>query len=294
MSLRQLKLLTVALPTLLIGGFEYARHDLFEHYLSMETGNLYITLLTLLLAYLFASWVFRRIEHINRRLAEEQAKRAVYEERERLARELHDTIAQTLFFVGVMLKQGKVEEARSAVTEIDHHVRQAIFNLRTPPEQKAGFEARLRAWLADWSALSGIGVETAVDTEEGLLQRDEELQLFAIVQEAFTNIRKHSQAAAAGLALRADADGWTLEIFDDGVGLAGPLEGGGPDRHGAETGVAGGGPIANSGTAAAGRRRYGLELMRKRAQELGASFELSPLSADGKGTKLTMRKVNGG
>jgi signal transduction histidine kinase len=275
MSLRQLKLLTVALPTLLIGGFEYARHDLFEHYLSMETGNLYITLLTLLLAYLFASWVFRRIGHINRRLAEEQAKRAVYEERERLARELHDTIAQTLFFVGVMLKQGKVEEARSAVMEIDQHVRQAIFNLRTPPEQTAGFEVRLRAWLCDWSALSGIDVETAVDTEEGALRRDEELQLFAIVQEAFTNIRKHSRAAAAGLTLRADADGWMLEIFDDGIGLAGSSA---EDRM----------------DAAAGRRRYGLELIRKRAQELGASFELSPLAADAKGTKLTVRKVKGG
>ncbi|WP_052487729.1 sensor histidine kinase [Gordoniibacillus kamchatkensis] len=203
MSLRQLKLLTVALPTLLIGGFEYARHDWFEHYLSMETGNLYMTLLTLLLAYMFAAWVFRRIEYINRLLAEEEAKRAVYEDRERLARELHDTIAQTLFFAQVMLKQGKLEDARAAVADADQHVRQAIFNLRTPPDEPIGFAARLAAWVRDWSALSGIEAKTDIAVADGALRRDEELQLFAVVQEAFTNIRKHSHASAARLSLHA-------------------------------------------------------------------------------------------
>lgn len=279
MSLRQLKLLTVALPTLLIGGFEYARHDLFGHYLSMELGNLYITLLTLLLAYLFASWVFRRIGHINRRLAEEEAKRAVYEDRERLARELHDTIAQTLFFIGVMLKQGKVEEARSAVTEVDQHVRQAIFNLRNPPEQPAGFESRLGDWVRDWSALSGIDAQTMVTVADGALLRDEELQLFAIVQEAFTNIRKHSRAAMAELTLQADANGWRLEITDDGTGFEYDSGDGLEDKP---------------SYVLAAKDRYGLELMRKRAKELGASFELAPFKADGSGTKLTVQKLRGG
>ncbi len=73
--------------------------------LSMEAGNFYMTLLTLLLSYLFGTWMFGRIQSMNVKLAEEQAKRAVYEERERLAQELHDNIAQILFFMNVQLKK---------------------------------------------------------------------------------------------------------------------------------------------------------------------------------------------
>jgi two-component system nitrate/nitrite sensor histidine kinase NarX len=270
MSLRQLKLLTIALPTLLIGGFEYIRHDLLLHYLSMEVGNFYITLLTLVLAYLFATWVFRRFEEINRRLAEEQAKRAVYEERERLARELHDTIAQTLFFLGVKLKQGKLEDARSAVAEIDNHVRQAIFNLRTAPEEgSAGFEARLRKWLRDWSELSGIALKMDLAVPEHDLPRSAELQLFAIIQEAFTNIRKHSRAEQASISLRADKREWSLEITDDGVGMT-----------------------AEALRGVDSASRYGLSLMRRRAEELGATFEAAPASEAG-GVRLTLRSKGG-
>lgn len=64
-----------------------------------------MTLLTLLLSYLFGTWMFGRIQSMNVKLAEEQAKRAVYEERERLAQELHDNIAQILFFMNVQLKK---------------------------------------------------------------------------------------------------------------------------------------------------------------------------------------------
>lgn len=269
MSLRQLKLLTIALPTLLIGGFEYIRHDLLLHYLSMQVGNLYITILTLVIAYLFASWVFRRFEQINRRLAEEKAKRAVYEERERLARELHDTIAQTLFFLNVKLKQGKLEEARSAVSDIDNHVRQAIFNLRTAPEEAAGFESRLRKWLHDWSELSGIALEAELAVTEGTLTRAEELQLFAIIQEAFTNIRKHSRAGHAAVSLRADRQGWSLEVSDDGEGMT-----------------------EEAAHAAPSASRYGLSLMRKRAEELGASFDVAR-ATDAGGVRLTLRSRRG-
>lgn len=293
MSLRQLKLLTVALPTILIGGFEYIRHALLLHYLSMQVGNLYITLLTLVIAYLFASWVFRRFEAINRRLAEEKAKHAVYEERERLARELHDTIAQTLFFLNVKLKQGKLEEARSAVADIDNHVRQAIFNLKSAPEEAAGFEPRLRRWLHEWSELSGIGLEAELELAEGALTRAEELQLFAIIQEAFTNIRKHSRAGLAAVALRADKQGWSLEVRDDGVGMA--AEGGGRDGGTAKAndGISEGVQERVLDDSTPQANRYGLSLMRRRAEELGASFEAVPADATGGGFRLTLRSKGG-
>lgn len=143
LSLRTLKLFTIMPPPVLIGGFEYIRHDFLLGVLSMETGNLYITALTLLLSYLFATWMFRRIGRTNERLAAEEAKRAVYEERERLAQEPHDNIAQILFFLNVQARKGQIDEARSAVSELDHQLRQAIFNLRTVPEEG---EASPRGW----------------------------------------------------------------------------------------------------------------------------------------------------
>lgn len=116
--MRTLKWLTILLPTLLIGGFEYVRHDFLLDSLSMETGNLYITLLTLLMSFVFATWMFKRIARMNDTLAREQAKRAVYEERERLAEELHDNIAQVLFFLNVQLTKGQISEAREAVSRL--------------------------------------------------------------------------------------------------------------------------------------------------------------------------------
>ncbi|MCZ8519155.1 MULTISPECIES: sensor histidine kinase [Paenibacillus] len=263
MSMKMLKVLTILLPPLLIGGFEYVRHDYLLESLSMEVGNVYITLLTLLLSYLFATWMFRRIEAMNLRLAREQSRHAVYEERERLARELHDNIAQTLFFLNVQLKKGQLEEARSAVSEIDHHLRQAIFNLRTLPEESATFVARLQTWLEEWSVLTGIGVEHRIDMEGGALPPAAEVPLFSIIREAFTNIRKHSLADHASLELvsgEEGSSGWHLRIADNGLGLA-P---GAADKAG----------------------RYGLRLIRKQARELGADCVMS--GEDGEGLTITL------
>ncbi|PYI53109.1 sensor histidine kinase [Paenibacillus flagellatus] len=269
MSFQRLKWFTILLPAIVIGGFELIRHELLLHYLSMEVGNFFIIGLTLLLSYWFSNWMFRKIHRMNRTLAEEQARRAVYEERERLARELHDNIAQMLFFVNVRLKQGKTEEARSAVSEIDHHLRQAIFNLRSLPEDSVAFPDRLNRWLREWSVISGVEVEQRIDwpETEPLFTPSEEVQLFAIVQEAFTNIRKHSEADRASIAWTCDPGGrWTLVVKDNGKGL----------RSGADD-----------------ERKYGLPMMRKRAADMNAVLTVrSP--GDG-GTELTVegRKERG-
>jgi nitrate/nitrite-specific signal transduction histidine kinase len=262
MSFGKLKLLAILVPPLIIGSFEYIRHDFLLSELSMESGNLYITVLTLLLSYLFATWMFRSIDRTNERLAAEQARRAVYEERERLAQELHDNIAQILFFLNVQLKKGNVQEARSAVSEIDQHLRQAIYNLRTAPESGATFSSRLSKWLEEWSGLSGIAVEQHIDIPEQSVPPSAEVQLFAIIREAFTNIRKHSQADHAAIDLRTAHQGqaWRLEIRDNGIGI------GNVDSQQAEP------------------NRYGLSLMHKHAVELGAELKISKL--DDGGTEL--------
>jgi len=265
MTYRFFHWLTVLIPTLIIGGFEFVRHDFLLSYMSMETGNIYITLLTLLLSFLFATWMFRTIERMNARIIEEQARRAVYEERERLARELHDGIAQSLFFLNVKLKQGQLDEARVAVSAIDNHVRQAIFNLRSLPEE-GSLTQRLENWLAQWSALSGIDVSPELQIQEGVFTPAEEVQLFGIIQEAFANIRKHSQARHAWLRLAtADPRGWTLTIEDDGVGLHGSVE---------------------------EAKKYGLSMMRDRAKQLQASIGIRPRTEGG--TSISLTSQSGG
>jgi len=254
MSLRALKWITIFLPPFLIGGFEYIRHDFMTGYLSMEAGNGYMVILTFILSYFFATWMFRTIDRTQKRLSEEQAKRAVFEERERMALELHDNIAQMLFFLNVKLKQSHMEEAKSVLVEIDSYLRQAIFNLRTSPLEGTDLKDRLHKWLTDWSKVSGIQVDQDIQLQQGYYSQTEEVQLFGIIQESFTNIRKHSSASNASIVLNTFPGEWLLTITDNGIGIEND------DRMDS---------------------KYGISIMRKRANELGASFEISKLKSGG-------------
>lgn len=263
MTYRLLQVLSVLIPTLLIGGFEYIRHDFLLPYMSMRTGNFYITILTFIISFWFAVWMFRTIRSINEKLAHEQAKRAVYEERERLARELHDGIAQSLFFLNVMLKQGKIDEALTAISSIDHDVRQAIFNLRELPDESTTLPDRLHKWLAQWSIHTGIEVTEEYHLAENSFSAAAQVQLFGLIQEAFTNIRKHANAKQAKLSLTANSTGqWELVILDDGWGINTD-------------------PTTSS--------KYGLSMMKERADQLQAQLEIGT-GANG-GTQLRLTSI---
>jgi signal transduction histidine kinase len=263
LTYRTLKWFTVLLAPLIIGGFEFIRHTLLLRYIPMTAGNYYITLLTLILSFIYATWMFRTIEGINRRLSEERATIAVYEERERLARVLHDSIAQTLFFLNVKLQQGQMEEARFAVSEIDRQVRQVIFNLRSLPEEGASLNTRLKRWLEEWAVITGIEIFSEVSIPLAFFLSDEEVLFFGIIQEAFTNIQKHAGAKRADIIFVARGDGWTLRIADDGTGMAAGVE------H---------------------QKRYGISMMQERAARLGATFDLRNREQGGLEIRLTSCK----
>jgi signal transduction histidine kinase len=260
MSYRKLKIITILLPTVLIGGFELLRHSVWLHNISMNVGNYLLIILTLVIFYVFATWMFKTIEEKNHRIAQEREMRAVYEERERLAKELHDNIAQTLFLLKVNLKKGKLHEASALVNSIDANVRQAIYNLRMSPEDLVSFSKRVEKWLDDWSTVSGIETKLVIHLPEGSFSPSEEVQLFGIVQEAFTNIRKHSGASAAALLLEVDSDGWKMTIEDNGKGFS---------------------PPETSST------QYGLTMLRERAQKMDARVEIT--SEPNKGTTITVK-----
>lgn len=261
MNYNKLKIFAILLPTILIGGFEFIRHEFLLSYLSMEAGNIYITFLTFIISFLFATWMFQTIEGMNQRVSEEKAKQAVYEERERLARELHDNIAQSLFFLNVKLKQGDLDEVKLAVNEIDANLRQAIFNLRSMPHDSLGyFPHRLKKWLEEWSVVTGIEVEQKVEIGNESFSPREEVQIFGIVQEAFTNIRKHAQATECFFQLISTEEGWQLSIKDNGIGFQ---------------------------SIESGNQHFGLAMMKERAKKLEATLEI--LGSPGEGTVLSVK-----
>jgi two-component system nitrate/nitrite sensor histidine kinase NarX len=325
MPLRALKWFTILLPPLIIGSFEYIRHgEWMLRHVSMERGNLYITLLSLAVSYAVSTWLFRNIEGTSRRLAEERAKRAVFEERERLARELHDGIAQMLFYLNVSLKDGKVGEARSVAAEIDGHLRQAIYNLRQVPDQMPSFAERVAGWIEEWRLMTGIETDVNIEVPADCFSEKEQIALVGIIQEAFTNIRKHAEASRAAFTLRADEREWEMRVRDNGKGGSREIGAAGGGKSGlsggAETGMAGGrhdtgtgnaasgnavADSATSGNAAAdsaasgtrdgswtGKGKYGISIMQKRAAELGA--ELAIDAKPGAGWELVLKgKRNG-
>jgi signal transduction histidine kinase len=220
MSYRFLKLSIILIPTILIGGLEFLRHSgLLLHEFSMEEGNYFITILTFLVSYAFSTWMFRTIEEKNKRISSEREIRAVYEERERLAKELHDNIAQTLFLLKVHLKKGKVNEAQGLVNSIDSNLRQAIFNLRINPAEKTSFSERIQSWIDDWCTVSGVNVKSSIQLKESFSPLEED-QLFGIIQEAFANIRKHADADCVSFRLHTMNNWWELKIQDNGKGFS--------------------------------------------------------------------------
>lgn len=255
MSYRYLKLITILIPTILIGGFEFFRHSgLFLQDLSMETGNYFITILTFIVSYTFSSWMFRTIEDKNHRISTEREIRAIYEERERLAKELHDNIAQTLFLLKVNLKKGKLNDAQGLVNSIDSNLRQAIYNLRTNPSEHITLSARIENWLDDWNTVSGIDLKVSINVNEIHFSPAEKVQLFGLIQEAFTNIRKHSDAESASLYFHTYPNKWELLIEDNGKGFS-----------------------ANETPP----NKYGLIMMKERINKIGATIDFSSVKNQG-------------
>ena len=96
--------------------------------------------------------MFKTIQLQNQRITEERELRAIYEERERLAKELHDNIAQSLFLLKVDLKKEKMTEAGAVLNTIDTNLRQAIFNLRLNQRNMLHLLKRVESWGNEWSA----------------------------------------------------------------------------------------------------------------------------------------------
>jgi signal transduction histidine kinase len=198
--------------------------------------------------------------HLQARLRE----LAVVAERERIAREMHDGLAQVLGYVNTksqaieeLLVAGRNDEARSSLAELAAaarsiyvDVREAILGLRSPVVPGVGLVKAVEDYAARFSEASKIVVR--VDAPRAARQLDlapdVEAQVFRIVQEALTNVRKHSGAGRADVVFSIPDGRLEVVIADAGHGFRKP-------------------------PSAADRPHYGLRAMRERADSIGATLD---------------------
>lgn len=210
----------------------------------------------------------------NARLYDRSRALAVVEERNRLARDLHDSVTQSLYglvvFAGAgqeVIGAGDGHRAREHLARIEDAAQKALkemrlllYELRPPMLEEEGLIGALQQRLNAVEARTGLQVRLAVDGEIDLPPPLEE-GLYRIAQEALNNALRHAAATSVAVHLRADAAGLELQVQDDGAGF----------------------DLA----AAAARGGLGLASMQERAQALGSRLEI--LSQPGVGTTVKVR-----
>jgi signal transduction histidine kinase len=214
----------------------------------------------------------------NSQLYSKLERQAVLEERNRLAREVHDGLAQSLGFFNFKtqhltrlldheqwpaLRQG-LEEMREALQNMYSEVRLTIQDLRWSLEDEQGLTERLNQYVTDFGQRAGLEAHFATQGQPHLSPRDE-VHLFRIVQEALANVQKHAQAQKVWVRLSAGSEGTSLEVEDDGIGI--------PAASYPEDTAPTGGP-----------GHFGLRIMQERAEAIGGQLSLH--SVPGEGTRL--------
>jgi signal transduction histidine kinase len=209
----------------------------------------------------------------NEALLEQLVYKAVLDERTRLAREIHDGLAQMLAFLKLeaarmqtYITKGELDAVTRTLqacyqTLSDAYLdaRQAIDNLRRVPDECLG--DWLEATAADFKTLTGLEVDVSNVHLSHVFSPSVKAQLIRIVQEALTNIRKHAQACTVIISAFEREGDAILEVRDNGRGFVS-----------GETQPA---------------SQYGLRSMRERAESIDADFQVN--SAPGAGTTVRLR-----
>jgi signal transduction histidine kinase len=174
----------------------------------------------------------------NARLQARLRELAVETERERIAREMHDGLAQVLGYVSTksqaadeLLASGRVAEARGQLAELTAaarsiyvDVREAILGLRSPITPELGLIGAIEDYAVRFAEASklAVSVDVGADVDAAGLGPETEAQIFRIVQESLTNVRKHAAAGRVVVHLRRIGDELVIELVDDGRGFDRP------------------------------------------------------------------------
>jgi signal transduction histidine kinase len=181
---------------------------------------------------------------------------ATMEERQRLAREIHDGVAQEISALGYFIddltadavtdsQRNKLLSLRSEISRVVSELRLSIFDLRSEISPAAGIGSALSDYVRAVGARSGLTVHLTLDEAPTRLRGEVETELLRIAQEAVTNARKHSQAENLWVDCRVHPPFARITVVDDGTGLGDPRE-----------------------------DSYGLKIMRERADRIGATLEI--------------------
>jgi two-component system, NarL family, sensor histidine kinase UhpB len=160
-----------------------------------------------------------------------RALRAAEEERKRVSIDLHDKPAQTLAGLLVQLsiaKSAKDPETRAALlneasqlaSSAMDEIYRVVQALRPPALELLGLRGAVEAYARSLSDEAGIVIEVDADDVKGALNDEAEIATYRIVQEALSNVIRHSRATRATISLRREADGVAVTIEDNGVGFA--------------------------------------------------------------------------
>ncbi len=211
----------------------------------------------------------------NALLHEEVQTLAIFTERERLAREMHDGISQVLGYVNTkaqavkeLIKKGQVkvavqqmEQLETAARDTYDDVREAILALGTHARNQPFLES-LGEYVGRFSDLSDLPTEMIVEGSPIAFNPRVEVQLLRIVQEALANVRKHARASGAKVVISFRPNGCRIMVEDDGRGFDPQSFARGPWPH------------------------MGLQSMRERAMSIGGRLIVD--SESGNGTRVVL------
>ena len=198
-------------------------------------------------------------------------------ERSRLAQEVHDGPAQALsnaIFQVEYIERVLNEDVRMAGSELRFlreilrrelgEVRTFISQLRPPLLDELGLDGSIMDAVESMAALTGSPVITELHAPGDGLNPTQQTAVLRIVQEALQNVRKHAGSSRTVVSTRLDSTIWILEVTDDGRGFE------------------------VSAVAARGRRNFGLQFMRERAELIGAQFEVQSRPGGGTVVRLSI------
>lgn len=223
----------------------------------------------------------------NARLEAQLREVAVRSERERIAREMHDGLAQVLSYVNTksqaveeLLRRKRTAEAREQLAQLSAaarsiyvDVREAILGLTSPVSSEHGLVGSLEEYSRRFAASANVSVVVTAQPEAAALEMppETEAQIFRIVQEALTNVRKHAAARRVEISVSLHAGFLEVRVIDDGRGLDAPPAA----------------AVGQTGGWGSDWPRYGLAAMRARAAGIGGELEIAP--GIERGTSVTLR-----
>lgn len=269
--------ITVSTATGIMARYGFTAETLEETLPQMVAGLLFSVLMGLWISRIINQSVDRaeliaELEAARSELSEAERARGVMAERERVAREIHDTLAQGFTSI-IMLSQAAAaglakhpERAGERLAAIEDVARQNLAEARalvaafSPVDLEGSTLAdAVRRLTERFATETGLVVDLDLPGAAAHLSRDREVVLLRAVQESLTNVRRHAAAHRVTVRLRVDSDGARVEVGDDGVGFSGDQA----------------------------DRGYGLSGMRGRVAEVGGDMDVA--SVPGGGTRVTVK-----